>query len=94
MGVRAHRINSYKPAETFSLGEERVWEMIEENSGDLGLSSIQLDMSGCGMVSMDISVAELIAKDPEVEEGTRSSFVTDIKWAKKNDESWLKYYCY
>jgi len=94
MGIRAHRINDYKKTETFSLGEERVWEIIEENSGDLGLSSIQLDMSGCGMVSMDIKIAKQIAKDPKVDMYTRDEFTEDIEWAEKNGESWLKYYCF
>lgn len=93
MGVRAHLITRYR-GETFSLGEERVWEIIEKNSGDLGLTSIQLDMSGCGMVLMDVKIAEQISKDPEVDKSTRKYFREDIRWARKKNQDWLKYYCY
>lgn len=93
MGVRAHLITKYK-GETFSLGEEKVWEIIEENSGDLGLTSIQLDMSGCGIVSMDLKIAKKISKDPEVDVSTRKYFREDIRWAKEKGQEWLKYYCY
>ena len=93
MGIRAHLITRYK-GETFSLGEERVWEIIEENSGDLGLTSIQLDMSGCGIVSMDLEIAKQIAKDPKVDKSTRKYFREDIRWAEKHNQDWLKYYCF
>jgi len=93
MGVRAHLITRYK-GETFSLGEEKVWEIIEENSGSLGLTSIQLDESGCGIVSMDLKIAEQIAKDKEVEKSTRQYFREDIRWAEKHNQDWLKYYVF
>ena len=93
MGVRAHLITRYK-GETFSLGEERVWEIIEENSGGLGYASTQIDESGCGIISMDVRLAEQIAKDPGVDKSTRKYFREDIRWAKKHSQSWLKYYVY
>ena len=93
MGVRAHLITKYK-GETFSLGEEKIWEIIEENSGGLGLTSIQLDESGCGIVSMDLKIARQISKDKEVDRATRKCFREDIRWAEKHNQDWLKYYCY
>lgn len=93
MGVRAHLITRYK-GETFSLGEERVWEIIEENSGDLGMASIQLDMSSCGIIMIDVRLAKQIVKDPKVDKSTKKYFREDIRWAKKHDQDWLKYYCY
>jgi len=91
MGVRAHLITRYK-GETFNLGEERIWEIIEDNSG--GLTSIQLNEDACGLIQMDLEIAEQIAKDPEVDKTTRKYFREDIRWAKKYNQSCLKYYCY
>lgn len=93
MGVRGHLIKEYA-GETFNLGEEKVMQIIEENESELGMASIQLDLSGCGIIGIDLEVAKLIVEDPEVEESTKEMFKKDMKWAKKNSDSWLKYYCF
>jgi len=93
MGVRGHLIKEYA-GETFNLGEERVMQIVEENASELGMASIQLDLSGCGIIGIDLEVASLIIEDPDVEESTKEIFKKDIEWAKKNNDSWLKYYCF
>lgn len=93
MGVRGHLIKEYA-GETFNLGEERVMQIIEENESELGMASIQLDFSGCGIIGIDLEVARLIIKNPEIEKSTKEMFKKDIKFAKKNKDSWLKYYCF
>ena len=91
MGVRAHLITRYK-GETFSLGEERVWEILEDNNDQL--TSIQLNMDSCGLISMDLEIARQIAKDPKVDKTTRKYFREDIRWAEKHNQDWLRYYVY
>jgi len=93
MGVRGHLIKEYA-GETFSLGEERVMQIVEENESELGMASIQLDLSGCGIIGIDLEVAKLIIEDSEVEESTKEMFKKDICWAEKNGDTWLKYYCF
>lgn len=93
MGVRAHLITKYR-GETFSLGDEEVMEILEEKDSHLGDVSIHIDESGCGMIMMDLCVAIQIAKDEKIDKGIREQFEEDIKWARKNNDSWLRYYCY
>ena len=91
MGVRAHLITRYK-GETFNLNEEKIWEILEDNNDQL--TSIQLNMDSCGLISMDLEIARQIAKDPEVDKTTRKYFKEDIRWAEKHNQDWLRYYCY
>ena len=91
MGVRAHLITHYK-GETFSLGEERIWEILEDNNDQL--TSIQLNMDSCGLISMDLGIARQIAKDPKVDKSTRKYLREDIRWAEKHNQDWLKYYVF
>ena len=91
MGVRAHLITRYK-GETFNLSEEKIWEILEDNNDQL--TSIQLNMDSCGLISMDLEIARQIAKDPEVDKTTRKYFKEDIRWAEKHNQSWLKYYVF
>lgn len=93
MGIRAHLITGYR-GETFSLGDEGVMEILEKGNSYLGDVSIHLDESGCGMIMMDLIVAIQISKDRKIDEGIREQFKKDIKWAQKNNNGWLKYYCY
>ncbi len=93
MGIRAHLITEYR-GETFSLGEDRVMEILENEDSHLGNVSIDIDESGCGMIMMELCVAIQLSKDKKVDQYTRVQFIKDIKWARKNNDGWLKYYCY
>lgn len=93
MGIRGHLITKYE-GETFSLGDEEVMNIVEEEDSHLGNASIHIDESGCGMIMMSILVAKKISLSKKVDACIRKDFAKDIEWAKKNDGTWLKYYCY
>ena len=93
MGVRAHLITEYR-GETFSLGDEGVMAILEEKDSHLGDVSIHIDESGCGMIMMDLCVVIQLSKDEKIDKSIREQFEEDIKWAQKNNDGWLKYYCY
>ena len=92
MSVRAYRINQidHEKDSSFNLWhDEELTDFFEKN----GLFETLTEGSGITELSIEI-LEEALKKLSDLPNDVKKGLKNDIKWAKKNNEGYIQYYCF
>ena len=97
MSIRAYRVNKIDTEESDSFN---LWHNEDRKLRDFLFEESHweaLNDDGCGLIEVEVEqIKKAIKKhkELEIEDYTLENLKKDVKWAEKNGDDYIQYYCY